>query len=349
MLKQLKGMRYQLMRSELYIIYFSILIVTLILFFTYSVIQPDWLTVEAIFFTLIVTVAVMTPVGLYVIYKKTKDYKDRIQTFSIFLTALSEGKYGAKLRINDDHVVYDELDAFAIELNDLADKMKNQVNTLQRLADEKAEFAQQAHIAATIEERQRLARDLHDAVSQQLFALRMVSQATEKIIEKNPQVAKEKIKEIAEMALQAQNEMRALLLHLRPIYLSGETLKEGLIRLIDDLKKKCTLRFDVEIDEEIKLSQSKEEHIFRLIQEALSNILRHANAANVHLLMKNRENELFVHINDDGIGFDLETKLNKRTSYGLKTMRERCEEIGGTFKIRSKKGEGTYIDVRIPK
>src|SRR5690625_2930862 len=349
MLKQLKGMRYQLMGSVLYIIDCSILVVSLILFFAYSVIQPEWLTVEAIFFLLIVTVIVMTPVGLYVIYKKTRDYRDRIQTFSIFLSALSEGKYSAKLLLNEENVAYDELDTFALELNDLADKMKKQVNALQRLADEKSELAQQAHIAATIEERQRLARDLHDAVSQQLFALTMVSQATEKLIDKNPQLAKEKIKEIAEMALQAQNEMRALLLHFRPIYLSGETIREGLLRLIEDLKKKCTLRFDVEIDEDINLSQSKEEHIFRLIQEALSNILRHANASNVHLLMKNLDNELFVHINDDGIGFDLETKLNKRTSYGLKTMRERCEEIGGTFKIRSKKGEGTYIDVRIPK
>ncbi|MGM8214729.1 histidine kinase [Bacillaceae bacterium W0354] len=349
MLKHLNGIRYQLMRTELYIIYFSLLIISLVLFFTYSVIQPEWLTVEAIFLLLIVTVVIMTPIGLYIIYKKTKELKDRIQTFSIFLSTLSEGKYGARLVLSNNDEALDELDTFALELNDLANKMKTQVSALQRLADEKSEFAQQAHIAATMEERQRLARDLHDAVSQQLFALTMMSQATVKLIEKDAVQAKVQIEEIAEMALQAQNEMRALLLHLRPIYLSGETLKEGLVRLIEDLKKKCTLTFDVEIDDAIELSQAKEEHIFRMTQEALSNILRHANASNVHLLMKERADEVFIHINDDGVGFEVHTQLENRTSYGLKTMKERCEEIGGTFRIRSKKGEGTYIDIRIPK
>lgn len=348
MLKQLKGIRFQLMLTELYIIYFSLLIISLVLFFTFSVFEPEWLTVEAIFLLLGVTILIMTPIGLYVIYKKTREIKERIQTFSIFLSALSEGKYSARLVLSEDGP-RDELDTFALELNDLAEKMKTQVNALQRLADEKSEFAQQAHLAATMEERQRLARDLHDAVSQQLFALAMMSQATVKLIDKDQSQAKAQIVEISEMALQAQNEMRALLLHLRPIYLSGETLKEGLIRLIDDLKKKCTLSFKVEIDELDELSQAKEEHIFRMIQEALSNILRHANAQNVQVILKNRSNEVYIHINDDGVGFDIDEKFNNKTSYGLKTMQERSEEIGGTFRIRSKKGEGTYIEVRIPK
>ncbi|MGP4073430.1 histidine kinase [Piscibacillus sp. B03] len=345
MLKKLKGIRFQMMRTELYIIYFSLLIISLISFFTYSVFEPDWLHLEAIFFLLIMIILVMTPIGLYVIFKQTKYIKDRLHAFSIFVSMLQQGKYSAKLFLEESE---DELDNFTEELNELAKKMKDQVNTLQRLADEKSEFAQQAHIAATMEERQRLARDLHDAVSQQLFALTMMSQATVKLIDKKPDHAKKQIEEISEMALQAQNEMRALLLHLRPIYLSGEALHEGIIRLIEELKKKSTLHFDLDIDE-IDLSQSKEEHLFRMIQEALSNILRHANAQNVKVELKNRDQEIFVHIDDDGIGFKANEQLEQSTSYGLQTMKERCEEIGGTFRIKSQEGQGTYIDIRIPK
>ncbi|TFB22081.1 sensor histidine kinase [Filobacillus milosensis] len=346
MLNKLKGIRFQLMRTELYIIYFSLLIISLISFFTYSVLEPEWLSLEAIFFLLTMIVVVMTPIGLYVIFNKTKTIKDRIHAFSIFISMLQEGKYSAKLFLDDSN---DELDAFAIELNDLAKKMKDQVNTLQRLADEKSEYAQQAHIAATMEERQRLARDLHDAVSQQLFALTMMSQATVKLIDKKPEKAREQIVEISEMALQAQNEMRALLLHLRPIYLSGEPLNEGIRRLVEELKKKSTLQFNLDIDSDIELSQSKEEHIFRMVQEALSNILRHASASNVKVELKNRDEELFIHIDDDGVGFQANEQLENKTSYGLKTMKERCEEIGGTFRIKSQEGQGTYIDIRIPK
>ncbi|GEL78381.1 sensor histidine kinase [Tenuibacillus multivorans] len=346
MIKRLRGIRFQLMRSELYIIYFSLLVIALISFFTYSVLQPNWLSLEAIFFLLAMFVIVMTPVGLYVIFNKTKSIKERINTYSIFVSMLQQGKYSAKLYLEDAD---DELDTFGEELNDLAKKMKDQVSTLQRLADEKSEFANKAHIAATMEERQRLARDLHDAVSQQLFALTMMSQATVKLIDKNPEKAREQIKEISEMALQAQNEMRALLLHLRPVFLSGEPLNEGIIRLVEELKKKSGMQFHLDIDEGIDLSQSKEEHIFRMVQEALSNILRHANAQHVTLKLKDRDQEIYIHIDDDGVGFKANEKIDQKTSYGLKTMKERCEEIGGTFRIKSQEGQGTYIDIRIPK
>ncbi|RPF52033.1 sensor histidine kinase [Aquisalibacillus elongatus] len=346
MLKKLKGIRFQLMRAELYIIYFSLLIISLIALFTYSVLQPRWLHLEAIFFLLILVILIMTPVSLYVMFQRTKYIKGRIHAFSIFVSMLQQGKYSAELFLEDSG---DELDAFTEELNDLAKKMKDQVNTLQRLADEKSEFAQQAHIAATMEERQRLARDLHDAVSQQLFALTMMSQATVKLIDKKPEQAKEHIKEISEMALQAQNEMRALLLHLRPVYLSGEPLNEGIVRLIEELKKKSNITFHLNIDEEFDLSQSKEEHIFRMVQEALSNILRHASAQNVKVELKDRDQDIYIHIDDDGIGFNASEEMEQKTSYGLKTMKERCEEIGGTFQIKSQEGQGTYIDIRIPK
>nr|WP_223155079.1 sensor histidine kinase [Alkalibacillus aidingensis] len=326
-------------------IYFSLLLISLVLFFTYSVIQPEWLTIEGIFLFLGTMALVMTPVGLLVMYKKGGEFKDRLHAYSIYISTLSEGKYGAKLILKDHN---DELDTLGTELNDLARKLKGQVKSLERLAEEKSEFAKQAHMAATIEERQRLARDLHDAVSQQLFALTMMSEATAKIIDQHPKQAKEQVEEIASMSLQAQNEMRALLLHLRPVHLSGETLEEGIQRLIEELKKRCHVEFHLDIEESIDLSQAKEEHIFRMVQEALSNILRHANASNIVLRIKEKDN-IYIYISDDGEGFDVNQQLDRGASYGLRTMKERCEEIGGTFRIKSKQGEGTYLDMRIPK
>ncbi|PKR78285.1 sensor histidine kinase [Halalkalibacillus sediminis] len=346
MLKHLKGIRFQFMRMELYIIYFSLLVISLIMFFTYSVLQPQWLTLQSIFLGLGLVVLIMTPVSLYVSFRKTKDLKERLQTFSVFLSTLSQGKYSARLLHYEKE---DELDTIGSELNDLAKKLQDQVKSLQKLADEKSEYAQQAHLAATIEERQRLARDLHDAVSQQLFALSMMSQATVKLIDQKPEQAKGQVKEIADMALQAQNEMRALLLHLRPVHLTGEGLQAGLLSLIEELKKKCTLNFETDFDASVQVSQSKEEHLFRMIQEALSNILRHANAHKVVMKMKDHQDSIYIHISDDGEGFHSEEQLKNKTSYGLKTMKERCEEIGGTFRLKSKEGEGTYIDIRIPK
>ncbi|GAA0471300.1 sensor histidine kinase [Alkalibacillus silvisoli] len=345
MVKRLQGIRYQFMRAHMQVIYFSLLMITLVLFFTYSVIQPGWLTIESIFLALVTMAIIMTPVGLYVMFRKGGELKGRLHSFSLYISTLSEGKYGAKLVMRDSQ---DEFDTLGDELNDLGSKLRGQVKSLERLAEEKSEYAKQAHVAATVEERQRLARDLHDAVSQQLFALSMMSQATAKIIDEKPDQAKEHIEEISQMAIQAQNEMRALLLHLRPVHLSGESLQEGITRLIEELKQRCHVDFLVEVEPLLELSQSKEEHIFRMVQEALSNTLRHANASNIELRIQEKD-RIYIYISDDGDGFDIEQQMNAKASYGLNSMKERCEEVGGTFKIKSKQGEGTYIDIRIPK
>ena len=346
MFKHLNGIRFQFMRMEMTIITFSIFIIALPLFFIYSVFQPTWLSLESIYLTLGLIAIVMIPIGLYLVIQSTKKIKKRLDVYSVFLSTLSEGKYGAELLHFEEN---DELDMIGRELNELAAKLQDQVRSLQKLADEKSDLAQQAHVAATMEERQRLARDLHDAISQQLFALTMMSQATTKTIETKPEQAKVQIEEISQIALQAQNEMRALLLHLRPIQLSGESLEQGIKQLSEELMQKSNLIFDIEIDELSELSSSKEEHLFRMVQEALSNILRHANANKVALSIKVRSDSIDLHISDDGKGFNIEEQAQSKTSYGLKTMKERSEEIGGTFRIRSKVGQGTYIDVRIPR
>ncbi|BCB02943.1 sensor histidine kinase [Bacillus sp. KH172YL63] len=280
--------------------------------------------------------------SIYFGFRTGYTFKGRIDDISTFITLLRSGKFSARV----DRFEHDELGILSDELNQLAVYIQEQVKSLQRLADEKSELADQAHQAAVMEERHRLARDLHDSVSQQLFALNMLSSAAQKSVGKDGGKVELIVKQIADIAGKAQGEMRALLLHLRPIDLKGESLCEALTILIRELKEKTMIEIDATLEGIDDLSKGTETHMFRIIQESLSNILRHSEATKVKIVTEKKGGYVSLYISDNGKGFDL--KKNKMTSYGLQTMRERAEEIGGRFQIRSKEREGTYIDLRIP-
>lgn len=265
----------------------------------------------------------------------------RLEHISNFIAVLSRGNLGQRMHIEAP----DEVGRMESELNLLAEKIEKQVNSLQRLAEYNEAMQNQVHAAAIIEERQRLARDLHDAVSQQLFALSMMSAATLRLFDTDLARAREHLQEIADMASRAQGEMRALLLHLRPVQLSEDPLHIGVEKLVQELGEKCQLQFDLSL-EPVELTRGIENHLFRIIQEALSNILRHAEASRVRLAVFKKDRDLFLHISDNGRGFNPEE--TKTASYGLKTMQERCEEIGGIFTLTSKQKQGTHISLRIP-
>jgi two-component system, NarL family, sensor histidine kinase LiaS len=281
-------------------------------------------------------------------YRNIKNYQKRLEDLSAFIAILARGNLKHRMTLQNpmNKLENDEIGKCTEELNQLATKVQGQVQSLQRLVDKNADLAQKAHQSATEDERQRLARDLHDAVSQQLFALNMMTSACIRVVEHDVEKAKQQMIEIAEMAGNAQAEMRALLLHLRPAHLSKDSLHIGVMKLIEELKSKCNISFETNIEEVTHISKGMEDHIFRIIQESLSNVLRHADATVVKLNLYTKDGVLRLHIGDNGKGFDM-TK-EKKASYGLNTMRERCEEIGGDFSIQSKQGEGTYILIKIP-
>ncbi|MBP3038661.1 sensor histidine kinase [Bacillaceae bacterium Marseille-Q3522] len=281
-------------------------------------------------------------VGLYFGIKGSYLLKGRLGDILLFVSTLRSGKFSDQIPIFEK----DEIGLISEELNQLAKYLEEQVVSMQRMADEKSNLAQTARTAAVMEERQRLARDLHDVVSQQLFALSMMSSATLRIFDSDRKSAKGQLEQIQAIAAKAQGEMRALLLHLRPIQLSNDRLCDGVLKLIHELKAKTNLEFHASIDEIEYLSKASEEHLFRIIQEALSNILRHADAKKINMTLAEKNNYIYLYIADDGKGFN--PQQERVASYGLKTMRERCEEIGGIFNIRSQIGKGTYIDIRIP-
>ncbi|MDQ8738171.1 sensor histidine kinase [Paenibacillus sp. LHD-38] len=207
-------------------------------------------------------------------------------------------------------------------------------------------WTEKVKFTAVIEERQRLARELHDAVSQQLFAISMTATAVSRTIDRDWERAKRQVQLIEEMAAVAQSEMRALLLHLRPVHLDGKNLGQALTVLVDELKQKVPMTITLEVDDTIILLPNAEDHLFRIAQEALSNTLRHSKADSMTIKLIRSGNQVHMSLQDSGVGFDLEAK--KQTSYGLLTMEERVLELGGSLKMLSKPGEGTVIQIWIP-
>ncbi|WP_256208429.1 sensor histidine kinase [Paenibacillus sp. CF384] len=223
---------------------------------------------------------------------------------------------------------------------------EGQAQAPESFSEEDEAWTEQVRFSAVIEERQRLARELHDAVSQQLFAISMTATAVSRTMEKDWERAKRQVQLIEEMASVAQSEMRALLLHLRPIHLDGKNLGQALHSLIDELKQKVPMVITLEADPTIKLDTEAEDHLFRIAQEALSNTLRHSKAEHLNIYLQHAGAYVRLTLQDDGTGFNLEEK--KQTSYGLLTMEERVNVLGGSLKLITSPGNGVLIDIWVP-
>ncbi|MBB6734869.1 histidine kinase [Cohnella zeiphila] len=240
----------------------------------------------------------------------------------------------------------DEIGELAEQLSRISRKWEEQVTSLQRLSTNNTELAAKARMSAVVEERQRLARELHDAVSQQLFAISMTATAVGRTLDNDFNKAKRQISLIEEMASVAQSEMRALLLHLRPVHLEGKKLSQAIPELVEEMKAKVPMSISLEMDDDIALSKGVENHLFRMVQEAMSNTLRHAKATKMDIALQRRGETVRLAIRDNGVGFDVLAK--KQTSYGLVSMEERVTEIGGSLNVASAPGKGTRIEIRVP-
>ncbi|MED1794913.1 HAMP domain-containing sensor histidine kinase [Brevibacillus nitrificans] len=301
--------------------------------------EPDWV---AQLMAVVVSLPAGALVGLICSYIYGNLLKKRVSV--LWEAAMKLGRGMLSYRVPELGV--DEIGELGWQLNRLASQWEEQVASLQRLSNHNAALADQLKQAAVTEERQRLARELHDAVSQQLFAIAMTTAALKRLIEKNPQRAAQQIELVEEMAAAAQAEMRALLLHLRPATLQNKTLKEAILELLDELTRKNSMEITWEIEAVVGLPSGIEDHLFRILQESLSNTLRHAKASQIAVKLFTLQDQVRLRVTDDGVGFDPEGE--KLTSYGLRSMQERVTEVGGSMEIYSAVGKGTQIEVRIP-
>ncbi len=230
------------------------------------------------------------------------------------------------------------------EMKKLQAHVSEQISVSQKLSNERYEVQEKRIQEIVSEERNRLARELHDSVSQQLFAASMLMSAINENRSGNQPVGKQ-LKLVEDMIHQSQLEMRALLLHLRPVPLKDKSLKEGIEELLLELKQKVPMKITWRV-EEVMADKGVEDHLFRILQESVSNTLRHSKASSLEVMLVTRDNTIILIVSDDGVGFDIEK--SKAGSYGLQNMHERALEAGGTLKIVSVLKKGTRLEVKVP-
>lgn len=320
---------------------FVMLLVIVYILYTYGYLQPfeNWKLGFRTALSLIVL-----PIGFGIGFGFYQSFRMKRKLERLRETLLLWEKGNLTLSMPD--LGMDELGRLGEQLGRISGKWENQVTTLQRLSTHNAQLAEQARVSAIVEERQRLARELHDAVSQQLFAISMTATAVGRTLEKDFDKAQRQIALIEEMSAVAQSEMRALLLHLRPVYLEGKGLEQGLQELIKELKVKVPIEILFEMDPEVLLPKGVENHLFRIVQEAISNTLRHAKAEKLEIRLHRRGDTARMTLRDDGIGFEMDE--SKKTSYGLSNMQERIVETGGAIQFITAPGKGTRIEITVP-
>lgn len=279
----------------------------------------------------------------YLLFKE----KQKLKKMTDALRMLNEGQYSATIFLN---MFSDET---PVQISPIIDHEFLKLQEKLILISEEAVSSAQQISQMTKEskeeiielERKRIARELHDSVSQQLFAAAMLLSAVQ--LENNllPPMVNEQITLVNSIIGEAQSEMRALLLHLRPVKLDGKSLKQGIKNLLEELGAKVPLTIYYEIDD-VQLTEVVEDHLFRIIQELLSNVLRHAEANKLEVYLKKTEDFYRLRFIDDGKGFNMDQQ--KDSALGLFNIRERIERLGGNFQLISFPNQGTSIEIRIP-
>ena len=194
-------------------------------------------------------------------------------------------------------------------------------------------------------ERNRLARELHDSVTQSLYSLTLLAAAGQRMIQAEDlqQIAGNQTR-LGEIAQQALQEMRLLVYELRPLALESEGLIGALEQRLETVERRAGIQARVLVEGEVELTPDLEEELYRVAQEALNNALKHAGATQVVLSVRATEESVVLEVADDGQGFD-PAETHDAGGLGLIGMQERADKIGGQLTIHSAPGEGTRVCV----
>ncbi|AZM52482.1 diguanylate cyclase [Streptomyces sp. WAC 01529] len=198
------------------------------------------------------------------------------------------------------------------------------------------------------EERSRLAHELHDAVSQKLFSLRLTAQAAAALVDRDPSRAKGELHQVAALAAEAADELRAAVVELRPAALDEDGLVATLRTHTQVLHRAHSAQVTFESNGVRALPASQEEAMLRVAQEALHNALRHSGAERVTVLLDKRGAGAVLRVIDDGVGFDPKAIRRAGRHLGLVSMRDRASGVGGQLTVESEPGKGTTIEMEVP-
>jgi signal transduction histidine kinase len=252
----------------------------------------------------------------------------RFRRLSTTIDAWSEGDFS---KFTED-TVGDEISQFAKRLNDMARQLQSLLQRRQEMA--------------VSEERNRLARDLHDSAKQQALAASFQLGTALTVFDQDPQTAKKHLVEADALVDSVRNELTNLVHELRPQPVDGQDFSETLKEYAEDWSHRSGIEINIDIGESDELSLETREALFRIAQEGLANIARHSSARRAEVSLKYETDDVKMIIQDDGHGFD---KSVHHGGLGLYSMRERAEVLGGSFAVESSPEQGTRIMVALPR
>jgi signal transduction histidine kinase len=210
-----------------------------------------------------------------------------------------------------------------------------------------ASLHEQARELSVVAERNRLALELHDAVSQRLFGLVLSAEAAATLLERDPAAALDQVERLRGLAQEALEELRSLVFGLRPPDLELDGLVVALRKHIELLRRIAQRDIELVAEDELQPDPARDQEVLRIAQEALQNAVKHAHAHRVAVRLRGSDGVL-LEVEDDGVGFDPSADGIRSRSLGLTSMEERAARIGGSISIESAPGEGTTVRLEVP-
>jgi len=217
------------------------------------------------------------------------------------------------------------------------------------LANQKLqEYAKNAETLAVVEERNRLARDLHDSVTQSLYSLTLFAEAaSEELAGGDVEIAKAHLKELRETSRQALQEMRLMVFELRPPELETKGLASALQERLETVEARTGIDTIINVQIEERLSTNMEFGLYSIAREALNNILKHSQATKVEISLLRKDGSIIFEIQDNGVGLDALT-AGSSSGLGIKGMKERANQIGAKLTLQNVPEGGTLLKVEVP-
>jgi NarL family two-component system sensor histidine kinase LiaS len=301
---------------------------------------------EPLLVTTLLLLPCMVPLGLVFGFVTATGFTRRLRRLAQASNALASGDLSR--RVHDPSG--DEIGQLARQFDAMADRLEADTTQLRELADRNARLARQAQKLAALETRHRLARDLHDGVKQRLFGVNLATAAALNLLGADSEAARARLLEAREHSRQAQAEMQALLNELRPVGLDERGLVAALVDHLGAFERRegIAVHWQTESAEGLLLPPSCEQALFRVAQEALANVARHAQATHVTVELRVMPEAVMLQVSDDGRGFD-PSAVEAGSTMGLRGMQERLSGLGGTLTVDAAPGAGTRITASLPR
>ena len=201
---------------------------------------------------------------------------------------------------------------------------------------------------SVLSERNRLALELHDVVSQKLFSLILSAESALTLLDRDPAAARALVLRLRELAREALDELRSLILGLRPAELERDGLAGALRKEIAMLERVHGVPIELDVEGDMDGAADRCQAVLRIAHEALHNALRHAGPGHVRVSLRETDGTFAVAVSDDGIGFQPDLAELRSKHLGLTSMEERARELGGRLEIRSAPGTGTTVRLELP-